>query len=310
MKRLLLIILICLLPMGAWSTDYYGGAAGKNLNANDLWFIQSEITGSCAATGTPVASSTVLQAGNTLYANGCTIAITDSFTATKISTEDGDGAGAAVGGGGFTIATDTVTGKTITANIAGGTSTALTMSGAGTLTITGNITASSTTLSSHGLVCSGNAYTLTVNGNVTGGGGTTNSIGISTTGYGASTVNGNVTAGSSQNYSAPGIYHNNYEGYEVTITGNIINTRQNSACYGACLWAPSSAQKYVRYVTTGGSNTLSSGAGIGSDASGTQVTGANTAAQVAEDSYFIKKDDGVYTEGTKAAGGGGGAWGF
>lgn len=60
----------------------------------------------------------------------------------------------------------------------------------------------------------------------------------------------------------------------------------------------------------GGGTVVYASAGLGSDSDGTQITGENTAAKVSTGTYFIKKDDGVHTQGSASSSGGGGAWGF
>jgi hypothetical protein len=298
-----------------------------------------------AAAGSYTAGATAVAAGNNLYANGCAEIITDdgfNIGTGKISTLDAGTGANDFAGGAFTFTTANDGDKTITANIEAGSSDCMTIDGsgtgtvlgivgdvtgsstadsargvtdattAGTITVTGDISAGAGRLSSHAWGKTGAGGTLIVNGNVTGGTGASNSGGIYTSGYfTALTINGDVTGGTSTAYMAPGILGQSYDAasYPCTITGNIIN-RNASAVYGAFIWAPSSAQKYIQFLTTGGVNTLSAGAGIGSDAGGTQVSGADTAAEIATGKYFIKKDDAVYTQGTKAAGSSGGAWGF
>jgi hypothetical protein len=94
-------------------------------------------------------------------------------------------------------------------------------------------------------------------------------------------------------------------GAKITVTGNLINGPSSTFGYGKIVWEPASAQNYIKF--NGGGTVIYASAGLGSDAGGTQITGANTAAKVASGTYFVKKDDGVYTQGSKA---GGGAWGF
>jgi hypothetical protein len=87
----------------------------------------------------------------------------------------------------------------------------------------------------------------------------------------------------------------------ITVTGNITNSGRAAGAHGTIVWAPSNAQKYVKF--DGGGTAVYLGAGLGSDAGGTQVSAANTAAEIKTTSYFVKKDDGVYTQGTATAGG-------
>lgn len=117
----------------SWATVYYGGAAGKNINADDLWY--TAVTGSCTGDGSPVAWSTVGQAGNTLVANGCTITIPNganlTVTVDKISNKETDTPDAdCVAGGTFTYTTSADYTLSITAELeAGGTADLLAISG-------------------------------------------------------------------------------------------------------------------------------------------------------------------------------------
>lgn len=135
MKKILswLILLILLIPTWSWATVYYGGAAGKNINADDLWY--EGVTGSCAGDGSPVAWSTVGAGTHTLIANGCTIAIPNdanvTITAAKISNKETDTPDAdCVDGGTFTYTTSASYTLSITAELeAGGTNDLLAISG-------------------------------------------------------------------------------------------------------------------------------------------------------------------------------------
>lgn len=310
------------------ATDYYGGAAGKNHNANDLWFTGGAISGSCTGVGDPVSSATVLQAGNNLYANGCTIAIVDSFTAGKISTEDGDAGGNAVAGGGYTVAINSVGALTFTTNIRGGTSDCLAISGAGAagteLTIVGDITGGDASgiegvIDTH----TGAGAIIAVTGNITGGS-STSAYGYNMTGAtGTVNITGNATASNTshalRNYSTGAIMTltgdcigaagGDYYGCVAplagpfTVTGKIIAGARGSGAAGSIRWAPSSAQKYIKF--DGGGTAIYAGAGLGSDAGGTQIdAGANTAAKVLSSAYFINKSDAAYSVGTATSGGG------
>lgn len=279
MKKYLLLILLLLIPISSWGTDYYGGSAGKNLNANDLWYIQSEITGSCAATGTPVASSTVLQAGNNLYANGCTIAITDSFTATKISNLDGDAAGSAVAGGHFTWATAGGD-KTFTTNLEAGAEDLVTITGStsGSVgTIIGNITGGSGTgcdaiYSTHtvGTITIGSVGTpttitggsnagadgvylntstgrLNIIGNATGNAGP--AIQVNSTSL-TSTITGNCTGGTGASTGVGCLSAGSAVG--LNIVGNIINGTRAQGVSGNVSFDPGTLGTHFRYIRIAG----------------------------------------------------------
>jgi len=108
MKKILSILIILFVASYANATTYYGGAADKNINGDDLWY--TGVTGSCAGDGSPVAWSTVGQTGNTLVANGCTITIPNdanlTVTVDKISNKETDTPDAdCVDGGSFTYET-------------------------------------------------------------------------------------------------------------------------------------------------------------------------------------------------------------
>jgi len=135
MKRTLLILILILLTAPCFATVYYGGAAGKNINADDLWY--TAVTGSCTGDGSPVAWSTVGAGGHTLVANGCTITIPNNadltINAAKITNKETDNPDAdCVDGGTFTYATSSSYTLTINAEIeAGGTADCLAISGSG-----------------------------------------------------------------------------------------------------------------------------------------------------------------------------------
>jgi hypothetical protein len=347
MKKLILAItMILLVSVPSFATDYYGGAAGKNLNADDLWY--EAVSGSCTGSGSAVASSTVLQAGNNLFANGCTIAITDSFTATKISTENG-GAANAVAGGSFTLTTASVTGKTLTANIVAGDSACLTLTGngAGTpvLTIIGNLTGGTgsadyavTTNHSVGTLnigSSGTPSTITGGGNVSAYGFYNTAMGPITA-YasivGATSVgwsnNGNATV--SITGSATGVgnvngYHNSSTG-ATTMTGNCTgsSTGYGMGCYAASTGAITVVGNIVngtRGVGAGGTIIWTptapangaTGHYVKFDGGGTAVfAGKNTddATKALTTFYYIDPTDGTSDQGSATGTGGGGAWLF
>lgn len=333
----LVVYLVCWLACPAFATDYYAGVAGS-ITADDCWFPQTDVVGSCDATaGTPVASATVLQAGNTIYLNGCAMTAAAGFTITKLSNADGDAAGNAVDGGTLTytfpagaqtIIVDTIeTGaNAICIELAGSTGGLTIGSAVAPVAITGGSGATRYAVrdqhSGAGVITTIYSSTITGGPHATGKGFV----------YNSAVVGGAVIYGTGVGGTAPGIENTHATGSltvenctgsatavniagcrgaaagGVTVTGNIINSDRASGADGYITYAPSSAQKKVSFL--GGTDVYLS-AGLGSDAGGTQIAAADTAAEVAVGTYFIKKDDGVYTQGTAAGGGGGGgAWGF
>lgn len=316
MKKLLLTMIIGYLiafsVSGPLHAASYYGCASASINADSTFCATP--SGSCAGSD-PVTAATALQAGNDLYANGCTISIADSFTATKISTEDGDGAGAAVSGGGFTAATATVSGKTITTDIVSGTSVALTVTGstAGTpvFTIAGSATGGSgsniygiflqhtvgtvavggsgktftggTASGTHGLY-NGSAGPMTV----TGDGVANYGAGVQHGGTGAATMTGNCTGGGTYNISGCAATSSGY----LSVTGNIINGSAGVGATGRIRYTPG-ASNYVKF-----------------DGGGTAVylSLPPAADKILTTGSFVNSADGTVDSGTATAGGGGGAW--
>jgi hypothetical protein len=324
MKKYLIILLI-LLWTPAYATDYYGGAAGKNINADDLWY--TAVTGSCAGDGSPVASATVLQAGNTLYANGCDITVNVSYTATKTSTALG-GAANAVSGGSFNVATSTSP-LTITSAIEGGATTskpgltitgnananpALTIVGTGT---GGSAASASGIYSTHtvgtvvmtGSGCTGGSNATAHGCNFSGTGGLImagDSLGVTGTGlkiaaFVSSSTTGNCT-GSSTAAAAPGCDATSVPGSTTfKIIGNIINGYHDDGvasegARGNYAWDPGSLGDN-RYIQVNGD--------------GTPATVYATVPPNEEDveSGLDYGWDGAPMSGTLSSGGGG-AWAF
>jgi hypothetical protein len=222
--KFLTVLLILLFASNAQATDYFGCASAA-VNADNTFCATP--SGSCAGSD-PVSAATALQAGNNLYANGCTITIPNggSFTATKISTKDGDGAGAAVAGGGFTATANGVT-ATITANVEGGTTDCLTIGSTTNvvnLTILGNITTDATA-GADGVFITGSAPTVTIGASgspvsITGGGAACYGVyDVST--VTTKTVYANITAGSAT--SGHGYYFAAASGV-TNITGDVTGT--------------------------------------------------------------------------------------
>ncbi len=332
-------------------TKWYACASSGNMSAIQ-W--SSTPSGSCTCTAGADLTWNSQIAGDSFYANGCTaIAVNvdpkgtgGSAGTVTLSTADGDAAGAGVAGGGFTYATAAQ--LTITANIAGGTTTCLTITGsqAGAAgTILGNLSAAA----GYGVADSHTVGTLTIGSSethstVTGGTATAtyayahtgtgpvtaymdiaasaNSAAVldtnnSLTIIGSATASGDNSAlfkngGTNLTFNGDciastgiGVGCSAYSG-NITVNGNIVGTATAMGASNRIIWAPATAQNYFKIGTTAGAFLYLS-AGLGSDSGGTQITGANTAAKVSSGTYFVKKDDGVFTQGT-ASGGGGGAW--
>lgn len=294
--------MILMLPVSAWGADYFACAAGE-VHENNKWCTSAHVTGSCANDGTTEANTAaILVAGNNFYANGCTMTIADSFTVSLISTLDGDGAGNAVAGGGFTIGlTDTITNKTLTTTITAGTTDCLTITDIadannGVLIIVGDITGAST--GTQVGINDGRADAdslLTINGNITGGS-NANSYGYYPYNTGTTNITGNLTGGS--HAAAEAVYVGSSGA--VTVTGNLIASTSAAPYRGKVRWTPTAPSSGV------------TGHYIKFDGGGTAVyAGKNTddAAKALTTFYYIDPTDGTSDQGS-ATTGGGGAWGF
>lgn len=305
MKKLLITIIILLFSLPALATDYYAGKASGNINADDVWFTTS--TGSCTGS-TGVSGATALQAGNTLYSNGCSLTVNVSFTATKIT----NAAGSGTVGGSFAVATSTSP-LTLTTAVENGATAddclaisgsananpALTVVGAitggstanghavadthtvGTVVVTGNVTGGSNA-SAYGIYHYANTGNLSITGNITG-----------ATGYGlyggtaGETITGDCIAG-----TASGCVNTSGN---MTITGNLVNSATATGANGRIIWTPG-ATNYIK-VMSASTPTY-------------QYYGKPPAASNVEtDDYIINLTDGIQTQGT-ASGGGGGAWAY
>ena len=179
--------------------------------------ILAAANGNWSATGTWV-GGVVPTGGDNAYSNGKTITIDVNAAAAKVSTVAENGSS---GGGGFTLSN----GFTLTAYCDGGTSTCITLDGANSAAIVGNVNGGT------GTNCYG-AYnnstgTITITGNVKGGTGA-NCPGTYNNSTGTITITGNVTGGTSAN--CPGAY--NHSTGTITITGNATGGTGTN-CYGA-----------------------------------------------------------------------------
>lgn len=325
MKKIIFVISFLLIAVNVFATDYYGGAAGKNINADDLWY--EAVSGSCSGSGSPVASATVLQEGNTLYANGCTIAINTSFTATEITNKLG-GAANAVAGGGYTIAGAATVTSNVVASDTNNTAVITASAGSYTIEVVGNITAgagrglvgaANNTINVTGNVTAAaeigvynnNAGAVNITGNVTGGS-VIQKHGLHTA-YGGGTVTGTVTGGAA--VGAAGVNCTGTTG--MTLTGNLVNTATANASQGKIIYSPASPANYIQYGATkyyydipDAASVLSSDTVAGE--SGTYDEAARNTDPGEENvrsgtTYKIQNSE---KTGSMSAGGGGGAWGF
>lgn len=290
-KKILLSLLIILcLASPVYATNYYACQAAQNLTGDATWCTAAQVSGSCAATAARTAWATVTADSPTLYANGCTVVINDSFTAVALSTADGDGAGAAVAGGGFTLATGTVSGKTFTTAVAAGSTPCVVISGngAGTPvdTFVGAITGGAST-NAHGISTTHTVGTIQITGNVGNGAGTPN-YGAFLNSAGLITITGNCT-GTATAQSGAGCYGASTG--TITITGKIIHGTRTAGAQGAIIFTPG-VTDYVLYPKD-------TSYSIGTvNAYATEMPTDPTAAKVLLDTHY-----GSYT-GSMAPGGG------
>jgi hypothetical protein len=348
MKKILSwIMLFILMATPSFATTYYACIAG-NIDAANAWEDAVGCDGTTFTIGTDgfPASGSVLEANNqamtintdpgpngavtlqntaggtftisalgtpaTVTANGTAVAadlIVTSGSVNATTTLTGTYASSAgtssanVIQTGHTVGTLAINNSTITAGGAAGTY-GVNQSNAGPVSITGTTTINgSATMGVAGYYTTyaglSVASTVTING-----GGVASAYGLS---YGGSSnitipcvVNGGTAVGTE------GVY---IVGTGIgTFTNNLIGSSTSNPIRGRVIWAPATAKNYYKF--DGGGTAIFLSAGLGSDADGTQVTGADTAAQVADNYYFIRKDTGDYTEGTKTTGSGASAYAY
>lgn len=261
--------------------DAGSGVAGAETTfyALEKWAVQ---TGDWSD-GATWSGGTVPEDYHHCYANSYTVAVDQSDTADTVRTEAGPEIAAAGGGftlsDGVTLTADVIAGTTSCVAYSGSTSAALVgnvtggdtssargvdMSGAGALTITGNVIAGSA--GAHGIQFSG-AGTLNVIGSVTGSA-TAAGEGIRTISGSTGTlvINGNVTGGD----GSAGHGLNLNDSGLTQIIGNVLGGSTNS--YGINISTVSAGQLEITGNVTGGSHT----AGYGIYARGacsTEITG-------------------------------------
>jgi hypothetical protein len=319
-------LLILLFAGSSRATDYYACQNAQQIDGDNTWCTAAQRSGSCAATAGRTAWATVVADTPTLHANGCAsivIGVNKTIDAVKMTNKTD---GTSTDGGIFNFTTST--GNPSVLNIptmeTGAASKLLYISGSGSGTV---FTINATTITGGAggeAICSEHSVgTVVVNSSDVIGGTVGGSYGLRILGTGVFTITSNITAGT----AAQGLYMNagtvvvngdcvggtaqdangagcaNNTGTSLTVTGNIKNSATGSGTLGKVIWAPASAKNYIKY--DGGGTVIYAGAGLGSDSGGTQISGANTAAEISTGKYFVKKDDGVYTQGSKTAGSGG-----
>lgn len=319
-----LVAALIVLPIPSWATDYYAQKGSSNINSvssgttSDVW--NTAVDGSGTWYSWTTNFSDGITTGDNFYANAQTaIAINVSPGQTgKIPTLRTD-AGAGTAGGGFTLNTSLNT--TIYFAPRAGTTHCIALSGnSGGLTLEGPSCTGGDAGTSYGIsdthtvvdvvnnivTNSGGAGTSTVGYGHTGSSGTLTHNGtcVATTSHGCSSSNAHLTTinnctGSASIGTFAGCYGSGGTS-GLTIIGKITNGTGSSGATGIYKWVPKDAQQYVKI--DGGGTAIYLSAGLGSDAGGTQVSAANTAAKIADDSYFVKKDDGVYTQGADSGG--------
>jgi hypothetical protein len=173
----------------------------------DKWLVASGDVGTAANWN----GGTLPLMGDDCYADGFTGTITSDLTVASLRTTQRSGGTA---GGGFTCGT---AGVTITASIYAGSSVCLSVTNTtGTVTVSGNITASGDTVVAHGLSKTG-VGSLSIIGVITGG--NVNAQGVMIGGACSYSITGNIIGGG--NNSGSGLYLSS-SGSTGTIVGDII----------------------------------------------------------------------------------------
>lgn len=323
-----LIAALIFLPMQLWATDYYAQKGSCNINSvssgttSDVWNTNPGGGGTWYSWTTNFSDG--ITTGDNFYANAQTaLAVNVSpGESGKIPTLRSD-AGDGTAGGGFTLNTSLNT--TVYLNTKAGTSHCVALSGnSGGLTLEGSTCVGGDAGTAYGIydthtvVDVVNNITTNQGGASTGGNGYahTGSSGTlsitgsceATVGIGCSSSHGEIVTinnckGSDTTISEKAGCYGSGGTTGIAVTGNRIDGTHGSATSGKITWVPANAQKYIK--TDSGGTPIYASAGLGSDAGGTQVSAANTAAKIKDDSYFVKKDDGVYTQGTATSTGGG-----
>lgn len=248
-------------------------ATGDTFDANGQTGIAIDVDPKGTGGATSVNLVNTSAAGAFTYATAANITITANITA-----------GAVV----CLAITGNSGGGTIIGNITGGSAGAAHGVNDGhavvTITVTGNLIAGSST-STSAYVFSGSSGSIVINGNVTGGAIAGSAVGLTTSAAGTATVNGDVTGGSGLG-SAYGVTASGAGA--VTITGNLINSAICVAANGRIVWAPSNAQKYIKF-----------------DGGGTVVYASKppSGASILSSASYVDSATGTYTAGTASSGG-------
>jgi hypothetical protein len=335
MKKLLLSILLLLtFAIPVFATDWYADS-GSGAMSTRGWHDTS--AGSCAGGSGAALTWASRQIGDVFHANGCTAIAVDADPGAngKVTLSTVTGAGGA--GGGFTYVIGLAGATALHVDIVAGTTACLTTSGStADATNTGDITGGSS-VGAVGLSLNHTTRTFTNTGNVLGGGNTT-AYGLKVTGASGATslvgsctgvtavgcyqsdptaqqtltvrdcIGSNATTGVAGCYSAlTGI---------ITVTGNLIYGFAAgigaAPINGTFSWVRTSAKNYIKIPTSQVPAYLYASPGLASDAAGTLISGANTAAQVKTTAWFADKDsyDGSTLTQGSATSSGGGSWGF
>ena len=210
--------------------------------------ILAAANGNWSATGTWV-GGVVPTGGDNAYSNGKTITIDVNAAAAKVSTVAENGSS---GGGGFTLSN----GFTLTAYCDGGTSTCITLGGANSAAIVGNVNGG-TGANCHGTY-NNSTGTITITGNATGGTGA-NCHGASSYSAGTITINGNATGGTgatchgAYNYSTGTIYLKRAVGNDYGPGG--VSLYSNFGAYNNLASAPFYIEE-IEYGANGQTPTL------------------------------------------------------
>lgn len=307
MKKIYLYLIIFLLVPSVGHAATYYGCASANINADSTFCATP--SGSCAGSDA-VTAATALAGTHTLYANGCTITVNASFTAVKISTMDGDGAGAAVAGGAFNVATSTSP-LTVTADREAGSTDCLTVTGSANanpaLTLIGGDAGSTTTTGKCGTYDGHTVGNVVVtSGNAVGGLGQGYLTNSST---GTVSYTGTCTGSSTAN--APGCQASGAAG--ITLVGNSVAGTRAQGIAGNIIWG-GAATNYVQIKTAASTtnmyNDIPDAGNVTEDDTVAGVTGSYHEAAENEVKSGTTFGAASALTGTYSGGGGGGAWAF
>lgn len=343
MKRILLTILAVLVLAGpAFGATWYAQGSTPNFDTQDGDHVSSVWNDAANGSGAWLDWDTGPATGDVFDANAVTGIVVNidpkgTAGATKVVLNNPSG-------GTFVITTGTIT-VTADIGVSGNTATAdtLTVSG-GTVTILGNIYGG--TGGADGLAISGSSTTVTIGASgspvtITGGNAsvsygvndthtsTTTTVYADITGGSNGSAHGYFDAGSSGTTNITGDitgsvgsgFSTNRSGAAVNITGDCIGSNTAKSGYG-CVASSTLAITVIGNIvngdrevgitgtiqwTPGAENYIKFDGGKTPSYYGLPPDGD----KVLTTDYYIKSDDGVYTQGSaSASSGGGGAWGF